>query len=913
MTRSFLLPMLRWLTILALGLAIVPATDTPPAVSIPNGSHPMPPPPRLVAKLRQDGWPLPEIAQTRQEQGIGQPSLFPTPPSGAFNLLAVCVQFTDKPASVAPTAFDGLMFNPPGSGSVTDYYDQISYGSFTLVTLNLPGTLGWQTAARPYNGSTGYVNNNYGWGAYPQNLQGLVADVLPLIDPLVDFSHYDNNKDGFVDSIVFIHAGPGAEITSNPNDVWSDAWNMSDGNGPGPLQTGDGVSVDNFIFGPEYMVVPGDQTIGVYCHELGHTLFGLPDLYDRDYTSYGLGHWSLMAMGGWNGPLIWVPWLGYAIPNGASPAWPDAWCRTVMGFDQPMPTDGDLPTFPFPPVSVGRGWVFKLWSPQLGPHEYFLVENRQQVGFDAFLPGNGLLIWHVDEAKWNPWAFNDYECTLSPGCQCPTSHPLIALEQADGLLDLENKTNAGDAGDPFPGTSGNTTWQFNTNPDSASWYASPCPTNGCVAMNNIVFLPGPPPFHIMADLHVVCQAPGACVNMVPVKQAGWAQPGASTSYHVSLQNCSSVADVLAVSVSGSWPCAIVDRGSGLPITQTGTVGPGGAWYVNVIVTAPVTASVSIGTTILQASSTNNPAVQVINLITTAVPRCVLLVDDDHGTGMEGPYVAALTTANMAFDHWDVTGRGSPGLADLSVHPVVIWFTGAPPGVPLVDTLNPREEIDLGLYLNQGGQLFFCSRDYLWDIGRSAFSRDYLRVATFTDDTGTTTVQGVSGNPVGESCGTYTLNPPATRSDQINPHPPAAGAFVDAGGLSNALTYDSGTWRVLFLAWPFEYLAPPDAATVMAAALRWFGILPQVSFTPSTTIVHTRETITFTSTAANVTWYHWDFGDGTTSTLPNPMHVYTVPITATVTLRGSNPCSYAQDTQMIRVIDYTLYLPLVMRN
>ncbi|MBU1878600.1 MAG: PKD domain-containing protein [Chloroflexi bacterium] len=100
---------------------------------------------------------------------------------------------------------------------------------------------------------------------------------------------------------------------------------------------------------------------------------------------------------------------------------------------------------------------------------------------------------------------------------------------------------------------------------------------------------------------------------------------------------------------------------------------------------------------------------------------------------------------------------------------------------------------------------------------------------------------------------------------------------------------------------------------MAAALRWFGILPQVSFTPSTTIVHTRETITFTSTAANVTWYHWDFGDGTTSTLPNPMHVYTVPITATVTLRGSNPCSYAQDTQMIRVIDYTLYLPLVMRN
>jgi len=801
-----------------------------PAPSPPDGLQPMPPPPHLVDRMREEGRPLPDM-KAKWARGIDRPAPFPIPPSGNFNLLAVAVDFTDNPGTVATTFFDNLVFAPPGgSSSVTDYYHQISYATLTLVTVNAPSTIGWVRAGRTYNGANGYVNadgtagtvDDYGWGTFPLNLQGIVSDVIPLIDPLVDLSQYDNDNDGFVDSVVFIHAGPGAEITLSPNDIWSCAWNMSVGNGPGPLLTQDGVSVDNFTFDPEYMVTPGDQTIGTYCHELGHTLFGLPDLYDLDNSSYGLGSWSLMAYGGWNGPPIWDPWIPAWIPGGASPAWPDAWSRTVMGFEPALPTDGDMPGFIFPPVWMGPGLVVRLQPPQLGPKEYFLVENRQQWGYDAFLPGAGLLIWHVDENKWNPWELNTYECTKSPDCQCPVWHYLVSLEQADGLLDLENLTNTGDGGDPFPGASGNTTFGFGANPESGSWYASPCPSNSCIAVKNVTtLLPD-----LSADLHVVCQSPGACVNVLPANQVGWGQPGTAVNYRASVQNCSTATDNFDLVIGASWPAGIYDLATGLPLTQTGTMGAGAARYVSVTVTVPPGALPGFfDVATLGALSNNTPAVCAQSYITSRVPSSVLLVDDDQsppGTGGESVYMAALTNNHFVFDYWDIIGQGSPDLSTLAAHQAVVWFTGN--GAPQFDTLGPREEIALATYLDGGGQLFLCSQDYLWDVGRSAFSRDYLRVAMYTNDSGTTTVRGVAGNPVGGTLlGTYPLNPVTSFSDRINPHPPALGAFVDSAGLINALTYDSGTWRVLFLAWPFENLAQPDADAVMASAMNWFGI------------------------------------------------------------------------------------------
>lgn len=812
---------------LALLIVLFPPLQLGPPRMAPDDLRPMPPAPGLEAALRRQGRIAPNWTAA-QRRGIDQPSAFPTPPSGSFNLLAVAVQFSDHPSSVAAGTFDTLLFGAVGTRSVAEYYQEVSYGTLTLVTVDLPGATGWQTATRPYNGPTGYVNadgvsgttDDWGWGAYPQNLQGIVADVVPLIDPLIDFSQYDNDGDGFVDSIVFIHAGPGAEITGSVNDIWSAAWNMSVGSGPGPLLTQDGVSVDNFAFDPEYMLAPGDQTIGVYCHELGHTLFGLPDLYDLvDASSYGVGYWSLMAMGGWNGPLMWVPWIGW-VPNGSSPAWPDAWSRTVMGFDVPMPVAGNVIGFSFSPVESGPGQAVRLQTPQLGPDEYFLIENRQRIMFDTYLPGNGLLIWHVDEEKWNRWELNGYECTTTPNCTCPVWHPMISLEQADGLLDLENYTNAGDTGDPYPGSSGNMTFGATTVPESGSWFASPCPGNSCITVTVRSVTPGPPDL-ITADLETVCRQPGTCVEVLPAQQFGWGDAGTTAVYRATVRNCGSISDTITLTIQGTWSATIHDIATGQPVSQANVLA-GAAWPVGISVTVPITATPgALDQTILTASSANNPAVSDKAWIDTQAPRSVLMVDDDRNLpDVEWIYAGALSSNLIGFDVWDTNFRGSPDGNALGVHDAVVWFTGT----PWPDTLSPREELVLARYLDGGGRLFLVSQEVLDDAGRTAFSREYLRVATYTHNITTTMVTGVVSDPVGAHLGPYPVLPAATLSDRLLPLLPASGAFVNQQGGVNGLSVDGGAWRAVFLAWPFENLALPDAEAVMASTMRWLGVL-----------------------------------------------------------------------------------------
>jgi PKD repeat protein len=66
-----------------------------------------------------------------------------------------------------------------------------------------------------------------------------------------------------------------------------------------------------------------------------------------------------------------------------------------------------------------------------------------------------------------------------------------------------------------------------------------------------------------------------------------------------------------------------------------------------------------------------------------------------------------------------------------------------------------------------------------------------------------------------------------------------------------------------------------------------GILPTVAFTGTPTSGTAPLTVAFTSICSDTTSYHWDFGDGTTSTQQHPSHTYTTPGTYTVTLTGTN--------------------------
>jgi len=159
------------------------------------------------------------------------------------------------------------------------------------------------------------------------------------------------------------------------------------------------------------------------------------------------------------------------------------------------------PNIALSPVETTPNAILRLKSSRLRAQEYFFLENRQQIvgGYDEWLPGNGLLIWHVDEAFWSIYGGpnNNKECTTIPHCQgaCagPGLHYLVALEQADGLDHLEFAANWGDAGDPFPGSANRTVWRpwpvAGFNPDSGSWYDTNCQTHSCIDLVSIACVP----------------------------------------------------------------------------------------------------------------------------------------------------------------------------------------------------------------------------------------------------------------------------------------------------------------------------------------------------------------------------------------------------------------------------------------
>ena len=354
-----------------------------------------------------------------------------------FHILALLVDFSDHEFQTSATFFDTLVFGP-GIGTVSDYFDEISYGKIDLVTVNLPSTLDWTRAPQQY---AYYTNNFYGIGLYPRNSQKLVEELVDAVDTVVDFSDYDNDSDGYVDMLVVIHAGPGAELSGNTGDIWSHKWAIS------PRLTGDGVHVSTYTIQPEFWLWSGDMTCGVFCHEMMHG-FGLPDLHDiEDASSNGIGRWDIMAAGAWNGIL------------GNSPAHPCAWGLAKLGLARVRNVTTDRLDLLIRPVAQRSGFIYRLWTSGVKSNEYFLVENRQRVGYDAALPGEGLLIWHIDDTKTN----NDKE--WYPGLP-ERIHYLVALEQADGLYELEHANDFGDASDPWPGSRGRTSFNGGSVPSS---------------------------------------------------------------------------------------------------------------------------------------------------------------------------------------------------------------------------------------------------------------------------------------------------------------------------------------------------------------------------------------------------------------------------------------------------------------
>jgi immune inhibitor A len=359
---------------------------------------------------------------------IRSASLQRAPLRGVLRVAVVLVDFPDRQFEAAHVVahFERLFFSQGiiATGSVREYFSEVTHGLIDIQgevvgPLRLPRTL------------VVYANGESGTGDSRPNARTMARDAATAADPELSFSPYDNDNDGFVDAFVIVHAGPGAEVSGNPNHIWSHKW---------VLEGGEMVVDTTRIFA--YLTVPEDAEIGVCCHELGHLMFGFPDLYDADGSSNGVGNWCLMGGGSWG-------------DGGKRPVHPSAWCKANQGWVDVnnVATDSNLS---IADVKVTHR-VYRLWkNGQIGP-EYFLLENRQRTMRDSELPGDGLLVWHIDDNVTTNTNETRYK---------------VALVQADGLKSLEKSPfvgNRGDVGDPYPGSANNRTFNNSSAPNSRAY------------------------------------------------------------------------------------------------------------------------------------------------------------------------------------------------------------------------------------------------------------------------------------------------------------------------------------------------------------------------------------------------------------------------------------------------------------
>lgn len=358
----------------------------------------------------------------------------PVPTTGTTAFPVILINYPDRETTVTPGEFDRLLFGDDptlasGPGSMQDYFEEASHGQLT-VTAGEAGVTGWVTADHPhdYYGDTG-------------DARGLVREAVRKTDDEIDYSKYDNNGDGYVDGVIIVHQGSGQEVTGDPTDIWSHRSAID------PYETDDGVRVSSYSIQPETTETIDGATrnsIGVFAHETGH-LLGMTDLYDRDYSSSGIGAWGLMGAGSYN---------EVDGRQGSAPAHPVAFHKWEQGWITPekqSPTGPMGRLTPYAQTGAAFQWFNNPNGPEIsqfgGEGEYFLAENRQQVGFDSGLPGEGVIITHIDESR--PGNNNE-------------DHPMVDIEAADGEGTLEEGGYA-DPGDPFPGETDRQTFTSDTN------------------------------------------------------------------------------------------------------------------------------------------------------------------------------------------------------------------------------------------------------------------------------------------------------------------------------------------------------------------------------------------------------------------------------------------------------------------
>lgn len=362
-------------------------------------------------------------------QFAGISGTFPT--TGTRKFLVILVNFTNK-AFVKTNADFNALYNT-NAISFKNYNLATSYNLLTVNT----------TVVGPYNLSgtmaTYGANDASGNDINPRLMVQQAIDAAEAAG--LNFAQFDNDGNGYVDGIQVVHAGYGEEAGAPAETIWSHRWTLSS-----YARTYDGVTINDYSTVPELYGTSGSTItgVGVLAHEFGHNL-GCPDTYDTDGSgsggsSWDCKKWDIMASGSWNN-------------SGNNPPLHNPYARWNLGWLTPttVTTTSNLTLN----AATGSTTVYRYNTATT--NEYFLLENRQQTGnWDYYLPGHGMLIWHID----GPWiaSHSSNNINVSP------THQGIDIEEADNVGSSTTYT-----ADPFPGTGAKTSFTDTTTPNAKSW------------------------------------------------------------------------------------------------------------------------------------------------------------------------------------------------------------------------------------------------------------------------------------------------------------------------------------------------------------------------------------------------------------------------------------------------------------
>ena len=371
------------------------------------------------------------------ENRLSQAPKSTTSPTETYRMVVILMGFADL-AFTTPRAEIDALFNQVGysvngnAGSIRDYFLASSAGKLSVEA----------TVVGPYTAANNmaYYGQNYEGTHTDMHVRELVTEAVIFADPEVDFSQFTNGEGENVSCVYVIYAGVPESSGNNSNTIWPHRSRLYSSFAIDGVYVSDyGVSSEKQ--GSEYN--PQPPTIGTICHEFSHVL-GQADYYDTDYNEQGSFNdhdsWDLMCSGNYNN-------------DGKCPPLWSAHEREVRGYIEieELLAEGSNT---LPPLHS----VNKAYKMTISQNEYFLLENRQKVGWDYYLPGHGMLIFHVNKnvAGWNSNCAN-----------CNPNNPGMDLEEANPNSVYNRESN------PFPGTSNRTSFTDSTNPNSMSYAGNP--------------------------------------------------------------------------------------------------------------------------------------------------------------------------------------------------------------------------------------------------------------------------------------------------------------------------------------------------------------------------------------------------------------------------------------------------------